>query len=57
MTEQQKELSKHFREQQVKYIYYIIALCVAAIGFTVHETLGLPVNNEEGERLLLNFSS
>lgn len=36
----QEELIKQFREQQQKYAYYIIALCVAGIGFSVQQTLG-----------------
>lgn len=38
--EEQKEIQKQFRQDQEKYVYYIIALCVAAIGFSVHETIG-----------------
>ncbi|MFA5782142.1 MAG: hypothetical protein WC868_07725 [Bacteroidales bacterium] len=41
--EEQKEIQKQFRQQQEKYTYYIIALCVAAIGFSVHKTIGLPL--------------
>ncbi|MEO8762204.1 MAG: hypothetical protein ABI388_11760 [Bacteroidia bacterium] len=43
MDEGQKEIQKQFREQQQKYTYYIIALCVAAIGFSIHETMGQPL--------------
>lgn len=39
--DEQKEIQKQFRDSQEKYIYYIIALCVAAIGFSVHKTLGV----------------
>lgn len=41
--EEQKEIQKQFRQQQEKYTYYVIALCVAAIGFSVHKTIGLPL--------------
>src|SRR5690606_10460858 len=34
----QVDIQKQFREGQTKYRYYIIALCVAAIGFSIHET-------------------
>jgi hypothetical protein len=39
--EQQIELFRAFRQQQEKYVYYIIALCVTAIGFSVYKTNGL----------------
>lgn len=38
--EQQIELHRLFRQQQEKYVYYIIALCVTAIGFSVYKTTG-----------------
>lgn len=41
--EEQKEIQKQFRQQQEKYTYYVIALCVTAIGFAVHKTIGLPL--------------
>jgi hypothetical protein len=41
--EEQKEIQKQFRQQQEKYTYYIIALCVAAIGFSVNKTIGVPL--------------
>lgn len=34
----QLELQKQFREQQQKFTYYIIALCIAAIAFSVNST-------------------
>jgi hypothetical protein len=34
----QNEIKKQFRQQQEKYVYYIIALCVAAIAFSITET-------------------
>ena len=39
----QSDTVKTFRDQQQKYAYYIIALCVAAIGFSVQKTYGLPL--------------
>ncbi|AOW16724.1 hypothetical protein LPB03_04250 [Polaribacter vadi] len=39
------ELQKQFRQKQEKYVYYVIALSVASIGFVVNQT------NEES----LNF--
>lgn len=36
-----KEVRAAYREQHHKYTYYIIALCVAAIAFSVHQTMGL----------------
>ena len=41
--EEQKEIVKQFRQQQEKYAYYIIALCAAAIGFSVTKTSGQPL--------------
>ncbi|MFA5783066.1 MAG: hypothetical protein WC868_12440 [Bacteroidales bacterium] len=41
--EEQKEMIKQFRQQQEKYTYYIIALCIAAIGFSIHKTTSLPL--------------
>jgi hypothetical protein len=38
--EEQLEIQKQFRQQQEKFIYYIIALTVAAIGFSVVKTTG-----------------
>lgn len=35
---EQIEIKRQFRQQQEKYTYYIIALCVAAIGFTISIT-------------------
>lgn len=36
--EEQKELISRFSNKQDKFVYYIIALCVAAIGFAIHRT-------------------
>jgi hypothetical protein len=41
--EEQKEIRVQYRQQQEKYTYYIIALCVTAIGFSIHKTSGLPL--------------
>lgn len=40
----QQDIAKQFREQQEKYIYYLIALSVAAIAFAVNNTLGEPIS-------------
>jgi hypothetical protein len=42
--DEQKEIQSQFRQQQQKYTYYIIALCVTAIGFSIHITLGQALN-------------
>jgi len=42
--EEQLELQKQFRNQQEKYTYYIIALCVSAIGFSIIITKGQKLN-------------
>jgi hypothetical protein len=44
MEEQQLEIQKQFRNQQEKYIYYLISLCVSAIGFSVYITTGHKLN-------------
>ena len=38
--EEQNEITRQFRQQQEKYIYYIIALSVTAIGFSIVKTSG-----------------
>ncbi len=43
----QADLIKQFRDQQQKYAYYIIALCVAGIGFAVQKTIGLPLKQTQ----------
>lgn len=40
---EQLELHKEFREKQEKYAYYLVALCVASIGFSVTQTTGQPL--------------
>jgi hypothetical protein len=41
--EEQKEIQRLFREQQQKFTYYLIALCVTAIGYSVYTTTGSPL--------------
>lgn len=41
--DEQKELRESFRQQQEKYVYYVIALCVASIGFSIYVTIGQPL--------------
>ncbi len=36
----QLDIQKQLRERQDKFVYYLIALCVAAIGFSVTQTVG-----------------
>lgn len=43
MEETQKEIQKQFQQQQEKYVYYILALTVSAIGFAIYKTSGLPL--------------
>lgn len=43
MADIKEDLIKQYREQQYKYAYYIVALCVAAIGFVTTQTLGKPL--------------
>ena len=40
MSNAQLEIQKQFRQQQEKLVYYIIALSVSAIGFSVFKTTG-----------------
>jgi hypothetical protein len=42
--EEQLEIQRQYSRQLEKYIYYLIALCVTAIGFSVHITIGLPLS-------------
>lgn len=43
MDENQKEIQRQHRQQQEKYVYYILALTVSAIGFAIYKTSGLPL--------------
>lgn len=38
MSEIQFNIQKEFREKQERYVYYLIALSVSAIGFSIHKT-------------------
>lgn len=40
MSEVQFNIQKEFREKQEKYVYYLIALSVSAIGFSIYKTEG-----------------
>ena len=39
----QEEIQKQFGQSQEKYVYCLIALCVAAIGFSIHKSTGTPL--------------
>jgi hypothetical protein len=43
----QLDLIKQFRDHQQRYSYYLIALCVASIAFSVNKTLGVPLNKSQ----------
>lgn len=43
MEEIQKEIQRQYSQQQEKYVYYILALTVSAIGFAIYKTSGLPL--------------
>jgi hypothetical protein len=38
--DEQKELRDAFRQQQERFVYYVIALSVTAIGFSIYKTTG-----------------
>ncbi|MDR6967443.1 hypothetical protein J2X31_001454 [Flavobacterium arsenatis] len=38
MSEIQFKIQQEFRDKQEKYVYYLIALSVSAIGFSIHKT-------------------
>ena len=40
------ELTAKYRVEQSKYAYYIVALCVAAIGFSINQTMGRVLHYE-----------
>lgn len=40
MKEERLELHRYLSQSRQKFVYYLIALCVAAIGFSVHQTSG-----------------
>lgn len=37
-------IQEQHRNQSIKIVYYIIALCVASIGFSVTQTMGASLN-------------
>lgn len=41
--EEQKEILNQFRQQQEKFVYYLIALSVTSIGFSIYKTTGQPL--------------
>ena len=41
--EEQQAIQQQYRQQQEKLIYYLIALAVAAIGFSILQTIGQPI--------------
>lgn len=43
MEEEQREIQNQFRQQQEKFVYYLIALSVTSIGFSVYKTIGQPL--------------
>ncbi|WP_348825110.1 hypothetical protein [Flavobacterium aestuarii] len=38
MSEIQFNIQQEFREKQEKYVYYLIAISVSAIGFSIYKT-------------------
>ncbi len=38
--DRQVEIQNEFRQQQIRLKYYIIALCVTSIGFSIYNTIG-----------------
>lgn len=48
-----RAIEQQFRNQQEKFVYYIIALSIAAIGFSIHLTYGQPF---KWSQLFLGFS-
>jgi len=40
-----EEIKKEHRSQTTKFVYYLIALCIAAIGFSITQTSGQSLNN------------
>lgn len=43
MADERKDLFKLHRDKQEKYIYYLIALAVAAVGFSLSKTFDQPL--------------
>ncbi|QQU02358.1 hypothetical protein [Myroides odoratus] len=44
MSNTQFNIQKEFREKQEKYVYYLIALSVSAIGFSIYKTNNQSLN-------------
>jgi hypothetical protein len=42
MEQEKIELYRQLTEQQQKFTYYLIALCVTSIGFSIYLTMGKP---------------
>jgi len=40
----QLELFNKSKEQQIKYVYYLVALSVSAIGYSIYRSVGHPFN-------------
>src|SRR5690606_35025426 len=40
---EQTEMRVQFRQQQEKFVYYLIALSVTSIGFSIYKTTGQPL--------------
>ena len=38
MSENQRQIQRQYRTQQEKYVYYLIAISVSAIGFSIYKT-------------------
>lgn len=43
MSEMKTELTKAFRDRQDKFVYYVMGLNVAAIGFTISKTFEIKI--------------
>jgi len=43
MNEDQREIQRQFRQQQERYVYYVLALSVSSIGLGIYRTSGLPL--------------
>lgn len=47
MSTAHDDVIKQLREQQQKYTYYIVALCVAGIGFAVQKSMNMPLSKTQ----------
>jgi hypothetical protein len=52
MEENQKEIQRQFRQQQEKYVYYVLSLSVSSIAFAVYRTSGIPMKYSQIPLLL-----